>query len=80
MHPFQRWKSKLVQLRRLKRWPTTIIFSASGTLLASVVEQLHPDVFPHRVRAVEAYSVYRLNLDDAVASSAAHPQHMARNL
>jgi hypothetical protein len=52
----------------------------SRALLASVVEQPRPDVLPDRMLAIEADRVDSLNLDDAIAAAAGHPQHVARDL
>jgi signal recognition particle GTPase len=63
-------------LRPLKGRPAAVLLMASCTFLAAVVEQLHADVFPDGVRAVEAHSIDRLDLDDAVTPAAAHAQDM----
>jgi hypothetical protein len=44
--------------------------------LATVVEQLYPNIFPDGVCAEEACSVDRFYLDDAVTPAAAHAQDM----
>jgi hypothetical protein len=63
-------------LRRLKGRPAAILLKTSCAFLAAVVEQLNPNIFPDGVCAVEARSIDRLDLDDAVPPAAAHAQDM----
>jgi hypothetical protein len=50
---------------------------APGALLARVVEQTLSDILPDRLRPVETNGVSLLNLDDAGATPAGHPQQAA---
>jgi hypothetical protein len=52
---------------------------SSGAVLAPIVQQPVPDVFPNRVRAIQPEGIGLLNLDGATATQTFHAKQVPRD-
>jgi hypothetical protein len=51
-----------------------------AAVLAGIIQQPQPNIFPHGVRTIEAQRISLLNLSGAKAAQAFHAKHVSRNL
>src|ERR1700732_1677400 len=63
----------------LERRPAAVLFVTAGPVLAGVIQEPLAHVFPDGLGSGQPDSIGLLNLDDASAPAARHPQNMLRN-